>query len=139
MATNGKGPTREQVNYACRRVDEIVHTKHKAVAKKHTTVRPSGAVTVNELVALIKRGKVKPHDGTMKIGYDGQHHWGHFPNINSVFDLEAVCPSPQDLVDDAKVKTEMRPVYAQAASIKDQIVLGDLEQAISLIDAFAKS
>ena len=113
----------KQREYALQRVNDIENARLCALKTKLTT--PGVTLTLEQRAELIDQGKVRLKD---KAREDKHTYWQNAFDFSqyekeAVYDFEACKP----LI--AKIR-------AEAGRIKDQIMLGDAEEALSAIAAF---
>ena len=119
----------KQQNYAMQRVSSICDSKIDKIRVKHTT--PAVELTIEELVDLIIAGKVK------KRKYPNYEYYGSQPSVlRCIFDFSKFESKAKR--DNDKIIKESKSVTDECKRIQDQIMLGDSEEALSLIIAFEK-
>ncbi len=124
-----------QKKYAIERVEYILKCKTATIKAAMPRKPVPRRVTYRQAVKLIKDGKVKL-DKSIAVNEEMYH----YKNIADMFDFSAYrttasCSEEYD-VDAFNKKTI--PFYKECQRIKDQIMLGDSEEALRLIEAFEK-
>lgn len=119
MAMNQK-----QREYALSRVSAIAEARIAAVREKHKL--PAIVISPTERADLIRNRKVKLRDGVVEI----QTHTDVVHAFDfSKFERKAGAP-------DSVVRPLIAAINANLAKVKDLIMLGDAEEAVSLIATF---
>lgn len=110
-----------QRKYALERVSAILSRKVREITDKYTT--PAASAT--EVAAAFKKGKValKQFDSI-----------GRYRYLEDIFDLSAFNAK----INTEAVSKETMKVEAEADRIRDQIMLGDAEEALTLLQTFEK-
>lgn len=116
----------QQQKYALERVSSINKRLMSELRNKHTT--PAIKVSGKEQLKLIKQGKVKFNKSITEVGY--------YTKVEQLYDFSKF-KSPEKL-DEKKYKPESDKLRVKYDQVRDEIVLGDEEQALKLIQAFSK-
>jgi hypothetical protein len=116
-----------QRKYAMERVESIAKYKIAAIKDKHTT--KGVCLSSQERVALVRKGKVKLRPDNCinykSCGYFSDHFdFSRYESSNSF--------------NQAAFDKEIKPISLKAQEIKDQLMLGDAEQALKQIQDFEK-
>lgn len=124
-----------QKKYAIERVDGILEWKINQIKAAMPRIPVLKQLTYKQAAKLIK-------DGTVKLDKDVAPTQKMYKckNITDMFDFSDYRTDSynQDKydVDDCNKKTA--PLYKECQRIKDQIMLGDAEEALKLIERFSK-
>jgi len=114
-----------QRKYALERAAEIFNVKKKELEKAYTD--PIPALTTDGLVKGIKKGTIGMRKPTRTIH-----------NYTDVSDIFLLPKGYQG--DDRRMKKEFGPKIARLKNeygrVKDEIMLGDAEEAVKLLNAF---
>jgi len=124
-----------QKKYAMLRVEDILEHKARKIRKAMPKSPVKKQLTYRQAAKLIKDGKVKLHVDMPpnKTMYDCKY-------ITDMFDFSDYCtrePRGPGYDEDACMK-KIKPFHVECQRIRDQIMLGDSEEALKLIDEFAK-
>ena len=115
----------KEKQYALDRVTAIANSKISAIKAKHTT--PGTLLNSEQRLAALKKGEFKLKPGLTQVrGYD---------EIRDVFTFPGDKAGSEDT---KRIEAETDKVQAEATRIKDQLMLGDSQQALDLIDNFSK-
>lgn len=115
----------KEKQYAMDRIDQIAAQKVKAIEAKYT--KEGVSLTSVERLTAIKNGEFKVRPDINGVSA--------YTEAEDVFIFTAE-KAPQR--DDVKINAENAKVKAEATRIKDQLMLGDSEQALQLIEKFSK-
>lgn len=110
-----------QTDYAVRRVDEIAEEKRRKAGQGISEFK----LDLKRKAALIDAGEVKLRSGAKNSA------WIDWPDA---FDFSKFDESKQQ---EKKRDAAVARINARASAIKDQLMLGDAEAALTLIEAFA--
>ncbi|KKM86002.1 hypothetical protein LCGC14_1283340 [marine sediment metagenome] len=117
--------------YAMERVRDIGNHKINAIRRAMPLLKPK-TLTYSQVLKLIKSGKVKLKFRAGKIldSYD---------RFNDAFDVTGRhIYGSQEEYDQEVFNRKADPIRKEIRRIQDQIMLGDAEKALALIEAFAK-
>jgi hypothetical protein len=118
----------KQKEYAIERVTNIFSSKQQSIEAKYTV--ESKPISGNEMIDLVLKGKCPKRKNPDRPRYNNSVY------LRDVFDF-----SKFEVVggtDYKKAGKEIAPIRAEFQRIKDQIMLGDAEEAVKLIEKFAK-
>lgn len=116
---------KQEKQYATGRIDSIAAEKCHAIKEKYTT----DGVSLTGVQRLSAFGA-----GKYKIRSDVRE-------INTYTDLCKVVEftdESEDKMDSSRIEAEQAKVRVEATRIKDQLMLGDANEALKLIEKFAK-
>lgn len=132
-------PTKAQLDYALGRINAIASIKQADIYNRFTTRNQPSRITAADLVAGIKSGQIKLRDWQhdRMIGYDDRGYTS-WPGVHHLFDLDQVCVAGGKKVDDKAIQPLLTQLKNEVQSLQDQIMLGDLTQALALIQTFEK-
>lgn len=116
---------KQQRDYAMSRVQAIAIAKIEEIRKKHT--KPGIQLTPEERYQALVKGEFKVRKSIVRI----------HPNTD-VEDAVTFNAERETTRDAAKIEAETEKVVAEATRIKDQLMLGDSEAALAMIEAFSK-
>lgn len=121
-----------QKKYAMARVDEIAHSKVRAIEKTMPTI-PLKTLNYRKALKLIKDGKVKMVADANKV-------IDTYADFTDVFDFSPYHSFSRrgDQYDTKAFGKKVEVVRTECVRIKDQIMLGDAEEALKMILAFEK-
>lgn len=130
---------REQLQYAIERLDGL-HSQ-KVAAIRAAGVKHGNSMTVTELLGLFKRGKINVLNPNARVGMvendrRANYRYAEYPKMNDVFDLSGLIVA--DSVDSEIVTRKIEALAKEYTKVKDQLILGDAEEALKLIEKFAK-
>ncbi len=115
----------QQVKYTVARVEATEARKLSQLQKDCTVLAKK--LTDEEIVGLVIAGLVKPKKGPVKR----DHHFGL--QVTDVFDFSELITF-QHMSSDYQPKADA--IKAEAARIKDEIMLGDQQAALELLRKF---
>ena len=119
--------SREQINYALRRLSQITDAKRTKVRKKFTT--PAKPPTVAEVIRKIKSGKLvlAPHVCVDRAVQSGD-------TLRNLFDLDLYSKVEHKGLSEALVEID-----AEEVRLRDKLMLGDCAEALKLLEDYSKS
>lgn len=122
--------TRDQLKYAQERLKQIYQVKKQKIIEE--TISKIDLLTYPKLVDLIKAGKVKlnpcyNNDEREVNGYD---------DIKDTFDLKTHIQKPK--VDEKERKKRVAALDKEYTKVMDELMLGDMETALKLVQEFDK-
>ena len=115
----------KEKQYALDRISQIANQKIAAIKLKHT--KEGVSLTSAERLAALKNGDFK-----VRPGINGVPTYAEIKNV-FIFTAEKAAQS-----DDVKIEAEIAKVGREATRIKDQLMLGDSQEALQLIEQFSK-
>lgn len=115
-----------QIEYAFRRIDEMLSARTQASIEKNTT--PARVVDDAMRAELIRSGKVKLRPDVKSIR--------HYADVVDVFDFSKFSAPAK--TDQKAIDKELRTYRVEAQQLKDNIMLGDAEAALAALGDFAK-
>lgn len=130
MSTNNKKMSADQLRHAQYRLQQFYNERRVALLKKHTT--ENKVVTVGELAIMIKNGVVKPRRDISKDSKVGEN-W----RIANMYDLSAL-PLQPTTVDCKAYEAEKVVLDEERDRVLDQLMLGDMSEALALITSFRR-
>jgi len=113
-----------QKKYALERVEYIRRNKNSELENKYTT--PKKQLSGDEMINLVVKKKVPIRKDISRNTYR--------PELKDVFDFSNY-ESPK-VIDSKKLSMAIKPINEKAQKIKDQIMLGDAEEALKMIQDF---
>lgn len=116
----------QKQKYALERVQGIYAQKVEEIENKYTT--PDVTLTKEERCKLLKSGTIKVKKGITRIDT-----WS---DVMDVFDFSK--HESEGERDNKKIDTEVTKLRIEYNKVRDEIVLGDEEEALKLIQAFDK-
>lgn len=116
---------RAQRNYAMGRIEDLYHSARYQLEEKHLT--PAVRLSYAQKLTAFKRGEYKFVKGVKEIS--------NYTKVQDVITFDAESPKK---FNEAAYERDARKLKAEADSIKDQIMLGDALEALTLIEKFAK-
>lgn len=116
----------QQRKYARERVGVICAKKERELRKKHTT--ESVRLSRHERFKAFKNG-----DYTIKKGVSQE-----ITSYTDVMDIVDFKGEKKEKVNETALQKDLASVREQANNIVDQIMLGDAEEAMKLIEEFSK-
>jgi hypothetical protein len=120
--------TPSQQKYAMQRVRELEDALLFRIKRAHTT--PAKRLTNTEKLRLVKDGKAK------MLPLDKISDTNNYFQLQDLFDFSKYA-SPEEYNDKAAEKQE-RPIRAKAKVVRDCIMLGDANMALTLLQSFEK-
>lgn len=115
-----------QIEYAMKRIDDLLKAKEEAVTKDHK--RPAQKISDEERARLLRAGVVQLRDDVNAVS--------RYTDVVDVFDFSAHC-WPES-VDTEAVDRTMAPLRLEALRLKDKIMLGDATAAQSALEQFSE-
>ncbi len=130
---------REQLQYAVERLDGL-HAQ-KIAAIRAASVKHGNSMSVEEVLALFKAGKLKIANPKLRVGVvdkerSNRYRYSEYPKINEVFNLSGLITD--DTVDSETVTKKINTLAKEYEKVKDQLILGDAQEALKLLEQFAK-
>jgi hypothetical protein len=126
--TAPKTLSKEQMRYAQMRLNQLFEDRRKALLASHTT--KNEPVTAEQLLKGIKNGsiKLKPLEG--KTNYP----LSRSASVTQVFDvvINDVC-----VVNYKAYRPAEEALRAEITTMQDQIMLGDAQQVLDMLNKFA--
>lgn len=121
----------QQKNYAMNRVDSILEKKTSKISREKFKTKAKELNNL-QMIELIRSGKVKlkSKDKIIKM-----RSWDT-DSIKHVFDFSKYIT--KEIFDHEGYNKKINPYVKEAQKIKDQLMLGDAEEAIRLINKFEK-
>lgn len=116
---------KQQKDYAIGRINSITAEKIAAIKAKYT--KPGIKLSPEERLVALKQGKFKVRTSVSAIY-----------SSTDVEDAVLFTGERETQRDDVKIDAESAKVHAEATRIKDQLMLGDSEQALAMIEKFSK-
>lgn len=116
---------KQQRDYAMNRVEAVARAKIEAIKEKHT--KPGVHLTPEERYQALVKGEFKVRKSLVRI----------HPTTD-VEDAITFNAERKTTRDEAKIDAEVAKVAAEATRIKDQLMLGDSQAALEMIEAFSK-
>lgn len=118
-----------QLKYARERLREVLASKLEVA--RTAASQPAQKFDAAALVKGIKNGSIK-----INVLYEDDDNVETYTSVGSVFDISAhVKQANFDVKAFRKVE---KVINEEAQRIEDQLVLGDSQEALALIEAFAK-
>lgn len=134
-------PSAMQLRYALERAKQVRDEKFSVIRADMNKTSQHKGISYVELCALIRSGKVKvanrsgsiqPYKNSYSGGWDVA-----FPNIDAVFDLSDVVYA--DKRDHAEFDKRIAELDKATDRLKDQLILGDVQTALTALETFAKT
>jgi len=116
--------TKTQIEYATSRVNNIAAKRVDVYRKENTTGTP---LTDERMAALLRQGKVKLQKGLVKVST-------HY-RLAQIFDFSPFG----EKVDEKRISAFREKLSRESTEIIDKFVLGDSDEAMALIEKFAKT
>lgn len=114
-----------QRKYAMERVKELLQEKTTALRKKH--LKASKPLTPEQKLQMI-------YNGTVDMVT--RRKWTSTMLFIDAYDFKGL--NGELVLDEKAFEKESIPLHRKAAAIRDQIMLGDTDTAIKLLEEFAK-
>ena len=124
-----------QKKYAIERVEFILRCKVATIKEAMPKKAVPKRLTYRQAVKHIMGGKVKLDKGIIP-----SEEMYHYKNIGDMFDFSAyrTTNSYDEHYDVDAFNRKTTPLWKECQRIKDQVMLGDSDEALKLIEEFAK-